>query len=460
MLSLAGLALVLALAVALRFYHLGKPDLWMDELGQATAMLRPPGRALFAIQKHHGATPLDYLITMGMLRFSRSAGVLRIPAALWGTLSVYWIYRLGKLFASARVGLMAAALAAVHVFLLRYSQELRFYALFVLLTLIATEMVWQAWKRRTWRAWGLYATTLVALFYTHYFGLLMAGWHGLWMGALGVDALRSHREDRLFIFRQWLTFLAAASGAALLFASWALYDLPREHGLPHAPSFNLNLHWLLQFLRVMGGRSELWWVWVGFALIGLAMAFRKKWPTGLFLASLLFLGPGIILWIDRTHSYFFHPRQVIFLLPFFLLLTAWGIDGSAQWLARCLPTSHRYGVAIGLAGAMLGAMLLISLTPLVTYYQVSQLRREDIAYQPLTDVTAWRGAAELVAANWQEDDTLVFLAIHDTASIPFYLPLSLRKQGILVKNLSELQGHLCQRASHMGGLHPHDSPGP
>jgi len=185
---------VLTLAAGLRFYHLDKPDLWMDELGQATTAVRVLPRALFAIQKHHGAAPLDYLITMMLVRASRAAGVLRGPAALWGTLTVYWVYRLGRLFRNERVGWMATSLAAVNLFLLRYSQELRFYALFVFLTLVATELVWLAWQRRTSGSWALYGGVLALLLYTHYFGLFVMGVHGVWMAALGVQAWRPAKK--------------------------------------------------------------------------------------------------------------------------------------------------------------------------------------------------------------------------------------------------------------------------
>ncbi len=434
-----GLSLILIIAFALRVFQLGKPDLWMDELGQATAAIKPLPRMLFVVQKHHGAAPLDYLITMMLVRWSRLAGVLRTPAALWGTLTVYWVYRLGQLLGNLRVGLIAATLAAVNVFLLRYAQELRFYALFVLLTLITTELVWRAWQQRTWRDWLLYGGVVTLLYYAHYFGLLATGLHGLWIMALSGQALYTNRAAKAWIVRQWLAFLAAVGGAALLFAPWAVYDLSQEKGLPHPPLPELSLTWVQQLLHVMAGRVDAWWLWLGLAFIGLLLSFRKSWPTGLFLSAALLLTPILVLWIDRRQNYFFHPRQIIFLLPYYLILAAWGVDGIANWLALHIVSSHRGWVQIGLAGSIVTIMLSLNVPILKNYYEIAQIRREDIAYQPLTDVTAWRGAAELVEANWREGDRLIFLARHDTASIPFYLPSSLRKQGVLIENLSLLQ---------------------
>lgn len=430
--------LIVILALGLRLYHLGLPDLWMDELGQATTALRPFWKMLFGVQRHHGAVPLDYAITRLVVHLSRSAWVLRLPAALWGALSVYWLYRLGTLFASRRVGLMTAFLAAINVFLLRYSQELRFYSLFIFLTLLSTELAWRAWQKNDLRHWLYYGLSLLMLFYTHYFGALVAGFHGFWIVLMVGQEFADKEEDFGFAKQKLGRFLLTALIAALLFAPWAIYDLPREEGMPRAPAPVLSSGLIRDLLFIFSGRVPGWWLWDFFGILGLLVALRKHWPTGLFLLAMIIITPLAVIMIDQNNDYFFHPRQVIFLLPFYLFLTAWGVDVATRFLTRS-DIIHRRLSARSIAFAVMGTMLLLTLPALKNYYEVRQVRREDVGFLPLTDVTAWRGAVGTIANNWQEGDCLVFCAIQDTASIRFYLPPALRKEGILASDLQALQ---------------------
>src|SRR5512147_3050328 len=120
--------LLVALAAALRFYRLGSQSLWIDEfLMIQRASLGEPFRWADWFVNPQG--PLPALV----LRFwthlaGTSEAALRLPSAVFGTLTVPAVYALARRM-NRSAGIPAATLAALSPFLVWYSQETRHYAL-------------------------------------------------------------------------------------------------------------------------------------------------------------------------------------------------------------------------------------------------------------------------------------------------------------------------------------------
>jgi len=437
------LIVILGIAFVLRLYHLGMPGLWLDEIGQARSAQKSVLQTLKIVQKHHGATPLDYMVTMVTVRMSHAHAILRFPAALWGTLSVYWIYRIGCMARSHRVGLIAAALLAVNVFHLRYSQELRFYSLFILLTLVTTDLLWQAWARDYKRSWILYGLFSLLMLYTHYFGVLVLGFHAIWVGLSWLfDTRNMARKD--VDSSKLVRFALTAGSAMLLFLPWVIYDVPRETGLPTSPTPNLDWDLIRNVIVTFSGKTAIGWpLWVGLVLIGLVVLLVRNMPTGVLFGFWVFVPLPFIVIIDQQSDYFFHPRQVIFSLPIFLLLVALGVDAwgsisqhTVAKYAENLPSKVVYHFS---AMALLLALFWISIPQIERYYTVEQLRREDIAFQPLGDVMEFHGAGQIVAANLHDDDRVALLTSNDHVSFEFYFSPAVQEQVRMAENLEDLQ---------------------
>ncbi len=166
------LALTL-LAAALRFGTLNVQSIWLDE--SATILLVHRGFAgmLSHLPSSESAPPLYYVLVWAWTKiFGMGPLGFRSFSALLGTLTVPVIYLAGKRI-SVRVGLWAAALAAVSPVLYYYSQEARGYALLILLS-TAAFVAWQdSLREPTLRklAWwsGLSALALL----THYFAVFV-----------------------------------------------------------------------------------------------------------------------------------------------------------------------------------------------------------------------------------------------------------------------------------------------
>lgn len=121
--------LILLIAFILRFVSLNQ-SLWLDE---AINVVAAKSNSLanmvtqYSIGDFH---PPGYffLIWIWTHLFGFSEIAVRIPSVIFGVLTVFLVYLLGKKLLSTRVGLIAAALAAVNPLLIYYSQEARPYA--------------------------------------------------------------------------------------------------------------------------------------------------------------------------------------------------------------------------------------------------------------------------------------------------------------------------------------------
>ena len=125
--------LVTLLAMALHLYRLDSQSLWSDELGTLTgagwggswldAVLRP--LTIPTIAK----PPFWSVVTHLFLQLGERDFFLRLPAALFATLTVPLLYTLGRALFDRHVGLLGAFLLAIAPLQIRYAQQARMYAM-------------------------------------------------------------------------------------------------------------------------------------------------------------------------------------------------------------------------------------------------------------------------------------------------------------------------------------------
>jgi mannosyltransferase len=160
-------------AAVLRFATLDVQSLWLDE--SATMIL--VHRGLFGMLSHlsssESAPPLYYVLVWAWTKlFGAGALGFRSLSAVAGTLTVPVLYAAGRRV-SPRVGLWAAALAAVNPAMYYYSQEARCYALLILFGAVAF-VAWQrALEAPSRRRLALWAGISILALLTHYFAAFL-----------------------------------------------------------------------------------------------------------------------------------------------------------------------------------------------------------------------------------------------------------------------------------------------
>jgi hypothetical protein len=126
---------ILIVAAALRFYHLGERSLWYDE---AVTALASRGTASYMLERtrEFSAPIVHPAILFLEERAGRSAAAVRAPSALASLLAVLLVLAMVRVKLNAKAALFAAALLALSASQVRYAQEVREYSLSVLYAIV------------------------------------------------------------------------------------------------------------------------------------------------------------------------------------------------------------------------------------------------------------------------------------------------------------------------------------
>lgn len=394
-----GWVAVLTLALLLRLPELEWQPLWWDEGYSVYFATEPLGRllALTAADIH---PPLYYMLLAGWVAlvqgvqpvslrlFSVGSGVVAVALLLALAHSLYPQRR--------RVVWLAAFLLAANPFHLYYSQEVRMYGLGLVLGLASTLLFWQLCRRIAEKrparlaAIGYGLAAALALYTLYYLALLLAA-HAAWA------LWRWRREPR-----RLLPILAAYGLALVLYAPWLIYTLPKllvyvadkvpsDADEPLGPLAYLVRH----LLAFVGGHLQpalpamegLRWLALIVGVLLLVALWQVKAPaphddpSPTSLLVLCLVAPALVAFALNLRLPFFPnggERLLLFVLPYFLLLLADGID-------RLWP--RRWPGPLALAGLLLGAA-----AGLWTFYTLPRYTEHD--YRPLIRQIVQESATE------------------------------------------------------------------
>ena len=167
MLLIAGLTLV---GAVLRFSTLGLQSFWFDESITADLLQMSLGDMLSEIPDSESTPPVYYVLAWTWTKIFGSGDVaIRSLSALAGTLTIPVAYGAATRLVSQRAGVVAAAICAVHPYLIWYSQEARAYALLVLFTALALFYFADALRGGSGRSLALWAVWSALALASHYF---------------------------------------------------------------------------------------------------------------------------------------------------------------------------------------------------------------------------------------------------------------------------------------------------
>lgn len=138
---------------------------------------------------------------------------VRVLSTIFGVGIVFLIYLITLSFCSRKIAYCASGLAAVHPFLIRYSQEARSYALATFLTLAATYVFINLMNLTNSRfaiarSWVLYSLLVSAALLSHYFTIYIFIGHAAY-------AVLTVRDRTL-----WLDLIKAALVAGVILGGW------------------------------------------------------------------------------------------------------------------------------------------------------------------------------------------------------------------------------------------------
>lgn len=258
------LVVILLVAAILRLYQLESFSLSNDEL---SALARLNYDSLSDILRYgvkendmHPAGTQVFLWGWTNV-FGNSPFAVRFPFIIFGLLTVYTLYRIGKLWFDEKTGLIAAALITALSFTVLYTRIARPYSIGLFFVLLATYqwskvLFFKGTKKNF--LWLAVAFALCA--YTHYFSLIHIGI----MGLLGLFCTTQHNR-KAYIFSGIFSGILFIPGISIL-----LYQFKNggggtggENGWLGAPEND----WLADFLYYAFNQSSLLLISLGAILV-------------------------------------------------------------------------------------------------------------------------------------------------------------------------------------------------
>lgn len=393
------LGAIVAVAVALRALRLDA-DLWLDEITPVLSYGEMP--LLSVVTSYIGSNNHllnTLLLKLSLALFGPQEWAVRLPAALFGVLTVpamYWVSRLAMTRAASLCAALLLAVSYHHVF---FSQNARGYAAYLFFSLLACGWLVKALQEDRARYWVLYVAAMVLDFAS----LLTSGFvfaaHIL-VGAFALAVVwRGGASPWPLARRLAAVFSVAAALVLTLYITIVpqLYAYTRTvYGDPATGFSPLTAEFWAEIAR---GLSAGLGPAVAIAAIpisiigavGFASLLRRQWA--LVLALLL---PGVLtacLLVAQGLS--FSPRFFLLMLLLGILVVVQGIFTAVAAIAvRWAPSQP--ALAPRVATALVLAASVMSMASLKHYYAVPK--------QP------YRAALEFIAAQREGGEPVI--AIH------------------------------------------------
>ena len=437
------LVFLLLIAAGLRLWRLDAlpPGLHFDEAvyGLMAQEISAGARPVF-FPSFVGREPLYMYLIALVYQFSGvNVIALRLAAALAGLATVPAMYLLGASLFSRRVGLVAAALAALGFWPLFISRIAYPVGLIPLLTAASVALLWHGHRARRWWAFAAGGALAGLSLYTYPAARLFPV--ALLLMAAVVAAVE--RRD----WRTWLGgWLIALAAALLVFAPLGSYFAQHPEQLWERASQVLvtkeqplsalpGILWR-QTAAVAGafvwrgdpiplyndpGQAAVDWLVRPFFVLGLALAIRgwRQLPLGMLTLWLVGAGLPAVLTRDPVPAFL----RLTGAIPPMLLLAAVGMDRSGQWLQR-LTSAALKGGPTTLVGRWLTPSTLVLLLVLeggttAWRYFGDWGRRDDLGYWFEADHVRLAAAARdelaagrtvVIGAEHFRHPTVLFLA--------------------------------------------------
>ncbi|MBI3784913.1 MAG: glycosyltransferase family 39 protein [Deltaproteobacteria bacterium] len=377
------IALLLLLALGLRLYRIDQQSLWIDEVSSIEVARQPirdivlnyrPGR-----HPWRGAeqAPLSFFFMSLMFSPKAQETTARLPSVLFGIAGVLVIFQLGRELLQGPVAWTSAALLAVSPLHIWYSQEARWYTLWILLTMLSYWAFFRAWKNSSWQAWLAYTLCTTLGIYTFVLSFLVMACQGF-----STLLLARRQGGARFVATVLATQIVAAIAAAPVL--WLILNTlglttgtPRPQVLAQIPytfftyaaGYSIGptvamLHALPSAALLLRDHPAILFfvsVFAPLTLLGCKRVLR--WPAEAMILVPWLFGPLLLTALLALVSHVtFQARYSSAALPAFLMVTALGIEA--------LPN-------VWLRFVALGAVLLAFTLSLVNHYNNPAYFKED-----------------------------------------------------------------------------------
>jgi uncharacterized membrane protein len=398
---------VFIMVIVLRFYDLGEESFWVDEIGHIEAASQENiGSVLEYVKIHYGAAPLDYVFLNIYLKATNfiNEAEIRLLYVGYGAISFVVFYYLARIIYGHSIAILSSIAYGVSPFLIQYSQEIRFYALAVLLSLLSMILFIHAIRNNERRIWGIWTFINLLGLYNFYFHAFIIAFQLLYFldHAIRENAL-NHGELKHFTKQYVIPLVLSLIVISAAFLPWFFWD--NQIGNPYSDNpVPVNLRGTIQGLAERFGGPSIFLVLIVAAFIGGLAVMEVRLFLILFIGSIF----GAVLF-DYLFGYFFVDRQIVHVYPYFLL----SIFGAPRLLAKLnIDISRRRFFAL-----LRNSILPIFLAIMVIFPSISQLVIYFRDYQKPN----WRGTISYFQSqSISDDDVVLVFSRQEQKSLLFY----------------------------------------
>jgi hypothetical protein len=227
--SIAFLFALISTGVVLRFLRIGQKSLWIDEVYMLITVKRTLLDGILQLQDY--SAPLYQLILRLVIHATCPSEVfMRLPAALFGCLSIAAAWWFARTLFGSRVALFAASVIALNPRMLHYSREARPYSLFTLTSTLSMTFFYRLMRGSGRMNIIGYVLFTILMVYSHYCGFLV---FAAQLFYLILDRFATRAQDRrstpcaimvavffMSIPSAWLALRYVISGAQGIMGGW------------------------------------------------------------------------------------------------------------------------------------------------------------------------------------------------------------------------------------------------
>ena len=408
-----GLVGLVTATLILRLWALGD-GLWVDEVSTLVGYVRLPlGEIVATYNTNNQHLLYSLLAHLSIGVFGESAWALRLPAAIFGTLTVPALYFLARNIGGPRVAWWTAALLALSYQAIWFSQNARGYSGLLFFSVASTHLLVRGLEHpRDGRAWLGYALTVGLGMYVHLTMIFVvagqfAAYAVAWQGLPSAARWRPLGAG----------FVASAVATLLLYAP----VLPQ---IPGASARDLSTvavwrspWWLVrETLEGLGlGSSALAAGVVGSVFLGAGLIRLWRTSSPVLITALVSVVAGGLAMLTAGHHLW--PRFFIYAAGFGILILVMSVDVVGQWLGRRLAVAPDRLWVLPTAGCTLVLLVMVRALPHV--------------YGPKQD---FAGARDFVAASLTSGDAVASVGVARASMRSYYAP-----EWATINNADELR---------------------
>lgn len=299
------------IGLVLRIYELGFQSLWIDEgfsINAASSILKHGYPLLESGIVYSGSLLNSYLIAVFMF-FYNSIFSARLVSVIFGVLTIFLAYYLGKELGNNKIGLMTAMFVTFSVWEIAWSRQARMYMQFQFFFMLSLLFFYKF----------VNDINLKNFFLVSLFSLLAVLSHnlGLTLGLIYIAYFVFDYEKIVFIYNKTKEYLKNKFVILLLIIFFIFIVNFIYQGIINYQELEINY-----FLTYNYYLKNVHFGFYYLGIIGFLIMLKNDFKKGVFI-GLSFIVPFIFI---SSFIYLLHYRYLFFILPILFFLTAYFID--------------------------------------------------------------------------------------------------------------------------------------